>query len=127
MYTEKAKRQRRCTGSRKDGEPCKAFAAWDDASGRCNIHAGRHHKGTMYSTVTGELAPKRRSRAPNCTCRAYNWPHRPGGGYCRFPDEPLYRCPVRSGKHSSPRYRGVAQRIFYAARGGIEPGNWRRN
>jgi hypothetical protein len=26
-----------------------------------------------------------------------------------------------------PRYRGAEARMFYAARGGIEPGNWRRD
>ena len=26
-----------------------------------------------------------------CKCVAYNWPHRPGGGLCNWPDEPEYR------------------------------------
>ena len=29
-----------------------------------------------------------RSR-PTCQCKAYCWPHRPGGGMCRHPDPPL--------------------------------------
>ena len=29
-YTEAAKERRRCTGTRKDGEPCRAWAVWGE-------------------------------------------------------------------------------------------------
>lgn len=32
--------------------------------------------------------PSRAKRRRTCTCGAYPWPHRPGGGLCRFPDPP---------------------------------------
>jgi len=32
-----------------------------------------------------------RARYPLCTCEAYSFPHRPGGGLCRWPEAPLYR------------------------------------
>jgi len=34
---------------------------------------------------------------PLCDCRAYNFPHRPGGGLCRWPDPPLYRLTTPAG------------------------------
>jgi hypothetical protein len=34
------------------------------------------------------MAETKRKR-PVCTCQAYQWPHRPGSGFCRYPDPPL--------------------------------------
>jgi len=31
-------------------------------------------------------------------CAAYQWPHRPGGGLCRWPDPPLYSRTTPRGK-----------------------------
>ncbi len=42
-YTEAAIARRRCTGTRKDGQTCRAWARWDDRGQRCVNHAGRHH------------------------------------------------------------------------------------
>src|SRR6058998_3619205 len=30
-------------------------------------------------------------RRAKCRCEAYPWPHRPGGGLCRYPDPPAAR------------------------------------
>ena len=38
-----------------------------------------------------------------CACPAYNWPHRPGGGLCRWPDEPTHRLTTPAGTHEWPR------------------------
>jgi hypothetical protein len=85
-YSEKARELRRCKATRADGQPCRAWACWDDPDGRCMAHAGRHHTGPMpfrWATSTHQAA-----RVVPCTCRAYGWPHRPGGGLCRWPDLP---------------------------------------
>ncbi len=29
-----------------------------------------------------------------CRCEAYAWPHRPGGGLCRWPEPPLHRLTI---------------------------------
>jgi hypothetical protein len=100
---------------------------WDDPRQLCTSHSGRHHRGRMASTDGGPYREHRKTNNPTCDCSAYQWPHRPGGGFCRWPLEPLRRCTVRSGKRNLPRYRGAEARMFYAARGGIEPGNWRRD
>ena len=84
-YSEHVIEARRCTATRSNGEPCRAFAAWGDELGRCGGHGGRS---------TGR---------PTCTCLAYNWPHRPGGGLCRWPDEPLYRLTTPAGMHGPHR------------------------
>lgn len=99
MYTEKARELRRCTGTTKKGEPCRAWAVWDDSRQLCMAHAGRHHRGRLPQTH----APHRPTRYKPCRCVAYAHPHRPGGGLCRYPDEPLYRSTVPAGTHSFPR------------------------
>lgn len=85
-YSRMAKAVRRCRGTRKDGEPCQAYAVWDDPRGLCAAH-GRHHTGPLPK----RYAPHKKSSYPPCRCRAYQWPHRPGGGLCEWPDVPEYR------------------------------------
>jgi hypothetical protein len=38
-----------------------------------------------------------------CTCAAYAWPHRPGGGLCRWPEPPRYRRTTAAGTHGPDR------------------------
>jgi hypothetical protein len=45
--------------------------------------------------ATGTAAKPR----PTCTCPAYRWPHRPGGGNCRHPDPPLATWQGQPGRH----------------------------
>ncbi len=86
-YSEATRERRRCTATRTDGTPCKAYAAWGDPGQRCGGHRGRS---------TGR---------PSCRCVAYQWPHRPGGGLCRWPDEPEYRRTTPAGTHGPERNR----------------------
>ena len=43
--------------------------------------------------------PDRRRRGRRCTCAAYPWPHRPRGGFCRWPDPPTEKWEGQSGRH----------------------------
>jgi hypothetical protein len=85
-YSHVAQQRRRCTGLRKDGLPCRAYAMWDDPIGRCNIHAGRGQRGPR----TRPPKPMRRARYKPCTCPAYAWPHKRSGGGCNWPGPPKY-------------------------------------
>ena len=96
-YNERARALRRCTGTRADGETCRAWAVWDDPRQLCMAHAGWHHRGPMPEREWGLRRP--RKRVPNCTCRAYAWPHRPGDGLCNWPDPPEYICTIPAGTH----------------------------
>jgi hypothetical protein len=98
-YTEAAKERRRCTGTRKDGEPCRAWAVWGDPRQLCAQHAGHGARGPRGHSGP-PFAPYRRAAAPPCTCPAYNWPHRPGGGLCRWPDPPIWSLTTPAGTHS---------------------------
>lgn len=105
-YSDTARDQRRCKATRKDGKPCRAYAIWGGE--RCAAHT--------YATRRTEPHPDRytgmRSRAPACTCGAYAWPHRPGGGLCRWPHEPLHKSMIPAGRHSYLRsYKRRARRL----------------
>jgi hypothetical protein len=84
-YSTKAKALRRCKQFKVNGAPCRAFAAWGDTLGLCGGHGGR------------------REGDNKCRCAAYAWPHRPGGGLCRWPDPPAQSCSTPAGTHSSDR------------------------
>jgi hypothetical protein len=75
--SEKARELRRCRGIRKDGGRCQCFACWGDEF--CHRHGG---------VKTAKAV---------CKCIAYNWPHRPGGGYCEWPDHPRMRLTTPAG------------------------------
>lgn len=103
MYSEEAKQRRRCTALCKDGQPCRAWACWGDAEQRCMAHAGRHHTGSTAGKPYHKHYP---TKYTPCTCAAYQWPHRPRSGICRWPEQPLYRCTTPAGIHTWPRLRG---------------------
>ena len=100
-YSEKAEALRRCQhvysdGHARAGEQCRAYALWDHEDGLCAAHGGRtrgrdRRVGDRYDCRT----------TPVCRCRAYAWPHRPGGGLCRWPDEPLYESETPPGTRAS--------------------------
>jgi len=85
MYGREAVARRRCRATKADCSPCRAWALWDDPGQRCVSHAGRHHVGPM----SRQYGPDTRARYVPCQCAAYAWPHRPGGGRCRWPDPAL--------------------------------------
>jgi hypothetical protein len=98
-YSEKAKELRRCSQVKADGSPCRAWGLWTDERRLCVRHAGRGHHGKMK---TGKRKSERTHFVP-CTCLAYAWPHRPGGGLCRWPDPPTHRRLTAAGTHEWPR------------------------
>jgi hypothetical protein len=86
-YSAEARALRRCKATTKAGEPCRAWAMWD-GGGLCSAHAvaagqtlARHPR---YFVVHANY--------PRCECDAYRFPHRPGGGDCRWPDPHPARC-----------------------------------
>jgi hypothetical protein len=108
-YSEKAKAARRCTATRKDGQPCQAWALWGGE--RCAAHTYKTRGVASDTHRYGGM----RTRAPSCTCAAYAWPHRPGGGLCRWPDPPHYHSTIRAGTHSyfrtyKRKYRALIRR-----------------
>jgi len=54
--------------------------------------------------VRGQRASKKTRYRP-CTCEAYDWPHRPGGGLCRWPLPPEFALGTLAGTHSPSRLR----------------------
>lgn len=92
-YSDKAREMRRCKATRKDGQPCRAYALWG-GNGLCAGHA--YKKRRQLPRGYREWPTK----APPCTCAAYKWPHRPGSGVCRWPDPPLFINTTPAGTHS---------------------------
>lgn len=115
-YSEKASSLRRCRASTKSGAPCRAWALWGNVARLCLFHAGRHHRGPLLR-LQGQVI---RAQYEPCRCEAYAWPHRPGGGLCRWPDEPLERCDTPAGggeRARSMRRRGSRIGLRSAMRG----------
>jgi hypothetical protein len=85
MYSPAAMARRRCLALRKDGLPCQAWARWADPAQRCAAHSV-HHTGPIPKhdrSIPWVFPP---ARYIPCTCRAYPFPHRPGGGRCQWPE-----------------------------------------
>jgi hypothetical protein len=109
MYTTHARALRRCKATKKDGTPCKAYAIWGRT--RCTAHTyakRRRGKGPLMLDYPTNYEP--------CTCSAYNWPHRPGSGICRWPDVPFYVCTTPKSTHSWPRTSGTVRALIRAMR-----------
>ena len=110
-YSEKAKDRRRCSyvyleGHGRAGERCRAFAMWDSpgalrGEGLCAAHGG-HTRGKSQRHRRWDDRYTCRT-VPVCRCAAYNWPHRPGGGLCRWPDPPRYRLTTPASTHACLR------------------------
>ena len=106
-YSEAARERRRCTGTRKDGQPCEAWAVWGDERQLCVNH-GRPGPRGRYRQHRQSVP----TRYQPCTCAAYAWPHRPGGGLCRWPELPTYQLTTPAGTHSWPRVRDAGERAL---------------
>lgn len=91
-YDDFTKFIRRCVAAMKDGTRCRAWAVWGDEGGRCRAHGGR-------SPTTGK---PEKTRYTKCTCAAYPFPHRPGGGLCNWPYEPSHRWKPIPGMRPKP-------------------------
>lgn len=103
MYGYTAESMRRCTGVRRDGSPCRAWAEWRYAHQRCVAHGGRTRPPRGGASWPYLPPPTRPARYTPCRCLAYAWPHRPASGLCRWPDEPIYRRTTPAGTHRWPR------------------------
>ncbi len=104
MYTEKARKVRQWTATRRDGQPCRAWARWGSPLQLCVVHGGLHHRGPLPPRSLVGYRPKhKRTQYTPCTCVAYAWPHRPGGGLCNWPDPPANRRTTPAGTHRWPR------------------------
>lgn len=107
MYSEQARELRRCKATCKNGQPCRAWARW--GTDLCAVHTFQKRGPARGYT------PHQNTRA-KCTCPAYAWPHRPGGGLCRWPDAPAQRSQTPAGTPALWR-RGKARKILVFAVG----------
>ncbi len=108
-YSEAALELRRCVATNALGEPCGQFAVWRlvlaGGPQLCRRHA--EQDGVAVPGVPLAKRPRSGSDAaggqptdrPACTCPAYAWPHRPGGGLCAWPDLPEARLLTPAGQH----------------------------
>src|SRR5689334_19235451 len=94
-YSERAKEVRRCKATRRDGQPCQAYAIWGTEFCAGHTYETRRKLERGYREYP--------TNAPACTCFAYAWPHRPGGGLCNWPDAPKYHSTISAGTHSPMR------------------------
>src|SRR6516164_4286955 len=74
--------------------------------------------------VAEERAKRKASdkKRAKCRCEAYPWPHRPGGGFCRWPDPPVERWQSKPDWRYRPyreRYAGLRRQIARA--NGLHP------
>jgi hypothetical protein len=92
-YSDIARDRRRCQATTKDGQPCRQYAVWGDALRRCGQHGGR---------ISGAHVVGKTAYEP-CRCVAYPFPHRPGSGLCRWPEQPHYQLRMRPGTHATGR------------------------
>jgi hypothetical protein len=114
VYSRRALQERRCTGMNKNGQPCRAYAAWGDIRQRCPAHGGRRR------------IARGSDRAPSCGCGAYGWPHRPGGGLCQWPDPPEQSSPTKRGTRSPAGEQWKRDKRL-ARRFAIDPSELRRD
>ena len=85
-YSLKARTLRRCRAIRADGGACQAWAIWGHPEGLCAAHAGVSGRIKGRSPLAPPLNILHHARYPLCSCAASSFPHRPGGGLCRWPD-----------------------------------------
>jgi hypothetical protein len=62
-----------------------------------------------------------KSKQPRCTCAAYGFPHRPGGGLCRYPDPPLKKWKGTPGKSKPTALRRRGNRKWLLKQHGLHP------
>lgn len=120
-YSERAKEKRRCTyrfpeGHGREGERCKAWAMWGSEGQLCVAH------GTDGRGKDRPDGPLFHRTIPKCTCEAYNFPHRPGGGLCRWPEAPKFRLTTPEGTSTGRGIPAIPWGSYKVARNVIEPG-----
>ena len=71
----------------------------------------------QWTRAKRKAADKKRRK---CRCPAYGFPHRPGGGLCRWPDPPLEQWQAKpGGRPYRKRYVGILRQIARA--NGLHP------
>lgn len=89
-YNQKARDLRRCSASNKDDSPCRAYSRLD--SDLCRIHltgnGKKSHKG-IFAILNKKRNNHRKHQHNTCSCQAYSFKHRAGGGLCNWPDPPV--------------------------------------
>ena len=87
----------------------------------CGVSVDRHQTRCApedsevgYRPREGTGKPDTKWRRPTCACPAYRWPHRPGGGLCRWPDQPAEVCetPAGTNRPAELRRRGTRRRLI---------------
>ncbi len=104
MYSEKARKLRQCQAiCIKNGKQCLNYSRLD--SNFCGLHLGKNrgrpkniHR--VFRIMKRQAQSRKRHPSNICKCKAYNFPHRAGGGLCRWPDPPLERLTTPSGTRS---------------------------
>lgn|SRR5262249_55765886 len=105
-YSDKAKSIRQCEAIKPNKERCRNYTRLD--SNLCVIHLypkrkraviGRHEPIQRFLKRKGK-AHHVRQRHKTCNCAAYKFPHRAGGGLCRWPDPPIFRLTTPAGTQS---------------------------
>jgi len=119
-YSETAKEKRRCTYTfpedhERDGERCKAWAMWGSPDQLCVAHGT---DGRGKARPNGPLIYR---TLPKCTCEAYNFPHRPGGGLCRWPETPNMKLTTPEGTSTGRGIPAIRWSPGGAARNVVEP------
>jgi hypothetical protein len=88
---------RQCVATTKRGKRCRCFALWDAEGQQLCVN---HYRGPKI-----ERSRPGKRNGPTCDCPAYSFPHRPGTGYCRWPDEPVRRHDLQAGTHRPGKLR----------------------
>jgi hypothetical protein len=95
-------RRRRCTGTKPDGQLCKAWAVWHASEQKCIGHLSPEARAAHQAA--NQNTPRKTPR-PTCNCKAYPFPHRPGTGYCLAPDPPFLTHLLPAGKRRAGKKR----------------------
>lgn len=124
MRTQAYDLARRCHALRADGKPCRSWAEWQSfpEEPRCVSHSrwppwARRRMALELDPClppSGDL----RARAAPCRCSAYQWPHRPGGGLCDWPNGHRGPYPLPAGS----RYGSREWITWECRRRGLSPG-----
>lgn len=98
-YSERARELRRCKAIKADGTQCRGWALWGGEL--CASHTYKTHQ-PRWGAARWQV---QRSKAV-CRCAAYSFPHRPGAGLCRWPDEPTHKLTTPPGTPAWWRGKG---------------------
>lgn len=103
--------------------PPKLIAAQNAAMGFGPLREYWREMNRRYRLIQTQERAKRKARDKRrrkCGCEAYPFPHRPGGGFCRYPDPPLKVWqPKPGGRPYRKRYAGIVRQIARA--NGLHP------